>query len=167
MKYFCLVFLMGCMTTELDAGAPEESESIAAISCPTWCQETSPTTNLLHAVWAASATDVFAVGDSGTILRRVSGTWTTMTSPTTNNLRGVWGLSSSDVWACGIASGGAGTVVHFNGTSWSSVSGTTTDCESVWAVSSTDVWFTGSTSVLRWNGSTFSTAATFSGPLLS
>src|SRR6476659_5797076 len=119
MKYCWLVFLTSCVTAELDAGGLEESESIAAISCPTWCQETSPTTARLHGVWAASANDVFAVGDGGTILRRVNGTWTQMTSPTTNHLRGVWGLSSSDVWACGVASGGAGTVVHFNGTSWS------------------------------------------------
>jgi hypothetical protein len=168
MKYLYLVLLTGCATAELDAGADlEASEAIREFSCPTWCQETSPTTARLHGVWAASATDVFAVGDSGTILRRVNGTWTRMTSPTTNNLRGVWGLSSSNVWACGVAASGVGTVVHFNGTSWSSVSGTTTDLESVWAASATDVWFTGSGVVLRWNGSKFSTAASFSGPLLS
>lgn len=158
-----MVLLMGCATAELDAGGPEESESVAAVSCPTWCQETSPTNARLHAVWAASADDVFAVGDGGTILRRVSGTWTQMTSPTTSNLHGVWGLSSSDVWA----DGSAGTVVHFNGTSWSLVRGPTADLESVWTASSTDVWFTGSTTVLRWNGSSFSTAANFAGPLMS
>jgi hypothetical protein len=168
MKYLYLVFLTGCVTAELEGGPdPEESEAVAAVSCPTWCQETSPTTARLHGVWAASASDVFAVGDGGVILRRVSGTWTTMTSPTTNNLRGVWGLSSSDVWACGVASGGVGTVVHFNGTSWSSVSGTTTDLESGWAASSTDVWFTGSSTVVRWNGSSFSTVGSITSPLLS
>lgn len=169
MKYLCWVLLTGCVTAELDPGAaPGESESVSAVtSCPTWCQETSPTTNRLHGVWAASADDVFAVGDSGTILRRVSGTWTQMSSPTTNNLRGVWGLSSSDVWASGVAVNGVGTVLHWNGTAWSLVSGATTDLDSVWAASSTDVWFTGSTVVLRWNGSAFSTAASFAGPLLS
>ncbi|HEX3765224.1 MAG TPA: hypothetical protein VHW23_41290, partial [Kofleriaceae bacterium] len=116
-------------------------------------------TSRLHGVWAASADDVFAVGDSGVILRRVSGTWTQMTSPTTNHLRGVWGLSSSNVWASGVAVNGVGTVLHFDGTSWSLVSGPTTDLDSVWAASATDVWFTGSTVVLRWNGSAFTTAA--------
>lgn len=168
MKYLWLVVLLtGCAIVDLNAGGPEESESVGAVSCPTWCQETSPTSARLHGVWAASANDVFAVGDSGTILRRVNGTWTQMTSPTTNHLRGVWGLSSSDVWASGVAVGGVGTVVHFNGTSWSLVSGPTTNLDSVWASSSTDVWFTGSTVVLRWNGSAFSTAGSFSGPLVS
>src|SRR4051812_40617907 len=124
MKYLYLVLLTACATAELDGGPdPEESEAVSAVLCPTWCVETSPTMSKLHAVWAASASDVFAVGDGGTIVRRVSGTWTTMTSPTTNNLRGIWGLSSSDVWA----DGSAGTVVHFNGTSWSLVSGPTAD----------------------------------------
>ncbi|HEX8113386.1 MAG TPA: hypothetical protein VF516_36905 [Kofleriaceae bacterium] len=140
---------------------------MAGTSCTTWCQETSPTANRLHGVWAASASDVFAVGDGGKILRRVNGTWTQMTSPTTNNLRGVWGLSSSDVWASGVAVNGVGTVLHFNGTAWSLVPGATTDLESVWAASSTDVWFAGSTVVLRWNGSAFSNPGNFAGPLLS
>lgn len=169
MKCFLLVLLTGCATAELDITAgPEESESVAAVtSCPTWCQETSPTTNRLHGIWAASASDVFAVGDNGTIVRRVNGTWTQMTSPTTNHLRGVWGLSSSDVWASGVAVNGVGTVLHWDGTAWSLVSGATTDLDSVWAASSTDVWFTGSTVVLRWNGSALSTVNSFAGPLLS
>src|SRR5690349_5159585 len=134
MKYLYLVFLTGCATADLGGGAGlEPSEAITTDSCLTWCQEPSPTTARLHGVWAASASDVFAVGDGGTILRRVSGTWTAMTSPTTSDLRGVWGLSSSNVWACGVAAGGVGAVVHWNGTSWSSVRGTTTDLESVWA----------------------------------
>jgi hypothetical protein len=169
MKCLFLMLLTGCATAELDTGAgPEEAESLAAVtSCPTWCQETSPTTNRLHGVWAASTSDVFAVGDNGTIVRRVNGTWTQMTSPTTNHLRGVSGTSSSDVWASGIAASGVGTVVHWNGTAWSLVSGATTDLDSVWAASATDVWFTGSSVVMRWNGSALSTVTGFSGPLVS
>src|SRR3954469_11040869 len=169
MKYVVLVLLTGCATAEPDTGAgPEEAESVAAVgSCPAWCQEPSPTTNRLHGVWAASASDVFAVGNGGTILRRVNGTWTQMTSPTTNHLRGVSGTSSSDVWASGIAVNGVGTVLHWDGTAWSAVSGATTDLDSVWAASATDVWFTGQGAVVRWNGSALSTVATFSGPLVS
>jgi hypothetical protein len=172
MKCFFLVLLVGC-ATDLEAGAgPEESEEIAAVTCDPsagWCKETAPVSaTLLHGVWAASATDVFAVGDNGTILRRVSGTWTQMTSPTTNHLRGVYGLSSSDVWASGVAVNNVGTLLHWDGTAWSLVSGATTDIDSVWASSSTDVWFTGSTVVLHWNGSAVSTVQTsFTGALLS
>jgi len=170
MKYLCFALLAGCATAEPDSGAvPQESEAIAAVtSCPTWCQEAAPVTSRLYSVWAASADDVFAVGDAGVILRRVGGVWTQMTSPTPNNLRGVWGLSSSDVWVSGVAVNGVGTVLHFDGTAWSPVAGATTDLDSVWAASSTDVWFTGSTVVLRWNGSALSAVSNgFAGPLLS
>ena len=47
------------------------------------------------------ASDVFAVGDGGTILHYNGSTWSSMTSGTTNYLRGVWGSSGSDVFAVG------------------------------------------------------------------
>ncbi|HET9620734.1 MAG TPA: hypothetical protein VFP84_05190 [Kofleriaceae bacterium] len=142
------------------------ANSFPACATGTWCQETSPTTGspLLHAVSAVSASDVFAVGDSGTIIRRSPTAWTTMTSGTTNNLRGVWAISSSDVWAVG----SSGTILHFNGTAWSAVSGGgTTNLEAVWASGSSDVWICGGGTVLHWNGSSVSSAASFTPTLLS
>ena len=161
MKYLCLALLMGCVTTEPDDAAerPGESEWVAAVttcktgSTGTWCTEDAPAgfTGTLHAVWAASATDVFAAGDGGTILRRVNGTWTTMTSGTTTDLRGLFGTSSSDVWA----GGNGGVLVHFNGTAWSAVSGLTSDIDAVWASSTSNAWFVGASTAVRWTGSQF------------
>jgi hypothetical protein len=169
MRHFLLLLTIGCVSPE----ATEESVStdITALTCSpstAWCQETAPAaigTTLLHGVWAVSASDVFAVGNSGTIIRRVNGTWTAMSSGgATANLRGVWAASSSDAWAVG----SAGTIVRFNGTAWSLVTGTgiTTDLEAVWGSSSTDVWLVGGGTVWHWNGSAFSSTA-FSGPLLA
>lgn len=144
----------------------ETSAVFASCTTNTWCTEPQPVTPapLLHAVWAVSASDVFAVGEGGTILRRSSTAWTAMTSGTTNKLLGVWATSSSNVWAVGVA----GTILHFNGTAWSAVtSGTTSDLDAVWGSSSTDVWFAATGSVLHWNGSALSTSASFSGHLLS
>jgi hypothetical protein len=114
-------------------------------------------------VWAASSTDVFAVGDAGVILRRVNGVWTRMTSNTTNNLRGVWGTSSSNIWAVGQGGG----VVHFNGTAWAAVSVSTTDMDGVWGSSASDVWIVGASTVWHsTNGTTFTSTA-MAGALLS
>src|ERR1044071_738354 len=162
MKYLCcLALLLGCVTTEPDDAAerPGESEWVAAVttcktgSTGTWCTEDAPAgfTGTLHAVWAASATDVFAAGDGGTILRRVNGTWTTMTSGTTTDLRGMSGSSSSDVWA----GGNGGVLIHFNGTAWSTVSGLSSDIDAVWASSTSNAWFVGGGAAVRWNGSQF------------
>lgn len=187
MRYLVLV-LVGCVSSS-DPNVTEdplESEASLAVTahraepvedlvvtrssiptCPTgtWCIEAPPTvgTPRLHAVSAVSSSDVFAVGDAGTIIRRTGGSWVTMTSGTSANLRGVWVLSSSDVWACGVG----GVILHFDGTSWSSVSsGFTTDNDACWASSSTDVWFTGGAIALRYDGSTF-TKYTFAGTMLA
>lgn len=139
--------------------------TIPSCATGTWCIEASPTTGtpLLHGVSAVSASDVFAVGDTGTIIRRTGGAWTVMTSGTTNDLRGVWALSSSNVWAVGIS----GTILRFNGTSWSTVTGvTTSDLDAVWASGANDVWLAGGSSVWHWNGTAFSSTG-IGGTLLS
>src|ERR1044071_6667232 len=127
MRYLPLVFVIGCVATDPDSTDPSESMTVQAVAaCPSgqWCSESPPSAIgavLQRTVWAASAEDVFAVGDGGTILRRNNDTWTAMTSGTTVKLRGVWGTSSWDVWATGLS----GTILHFDGTSWSPVSVTT------------------------------------------
>jgi hypothetical protein len=166
---FTFTFTVGC-AIDPNAGddlvGTETSAVFAACSTGTWCTEPQPVTSapLLHSVWAVSASDVFAVGGGGTILRRSSTAWTAMTSGTTNKLLGVWAASSSDVWAVGVA----GTILHFNGTAWSAVtSGTTSDLDAVWGSSSTDVWFAATGSVLHWNGSALSSSTSVAGHLLS
>jgi hypothetical protein len=100
-------------------------------------------------VHAVSASDVFAVGSAGTIIRRQNGTWTTMTSNSTATLRGVWASSGTDAWAVG----SAGTILRWNGSTWSAVTGITgIDLEAVWGSSATDVWMVGSTTVVHYTG---------------
>ena len=69
---------------------------------------------MFNGVWGSSNSDVFAVGDGGTILHYDGSTWTTMNSGTNYSLTGVWGSTSSDVFAVGFVFwhiGGAGTIV--------------------------------------------------------
>jgi cysteine-rich repeat protein len=68
----------------------------------------------LEGVWASSPTDVFAVGDGGTILHFDGATWVQMASEAAGDLFGVWGSAANDVFAVGNAG-----IVHFDGTSWS------------------------------------------------
>jgi len=177
MKYLLLALVIGCVSPDSNAMEdPEEGEAeshletataatIPACTRGTWCVETAPitATTLLHGIWAVSASDVFAVGDAGTILRRVNNAWSVMTSGTTRNLRGVWASSSSDVWASGVS----GTVLHYNGTAWSTMSTpSTSDVDAVWGSGPSDVWFAGGGTVLHWNGSGFTTQG-FAGTMLS
>jgi hypothetical protein len=167
MKQAILLIVLAACGVE---GAEQDAVTSALATCATgvWCAEPAPPAvvsagTLLHGVWAASAADVFAVGDGGTILRRVSGAWTLMASGSTANLRGVWGASSADVWAVGLG----GAVLRYNGAAWSTVTGvTSSDVDAVWGSSATDVWLAGSGVVTHWNGSAFSSTG-FGGAMLS
>jgi hypothetical protein len=114
---------------------------------PTVTQLNSLTLMGLTGVWAASDTDVWAVGGSGTIRRFTGGPlqWAVVPDvPTTENLNAVWGTSSSDVWVVG----NAGVVLHFDGTSWSrlkiaGMGSRRPDLHSVWSPGAGHVWVAG------------------------
>ena len=87
--------------------------AVSAISC---VNETAFGSGVLLSVWGASASNVFAVGDGGRILRYTGNAWNAMTSPTTRTLARISGTSASDIWAIGDS-----VLLHFDGTQWSNV----------------------------------------------
>jgi hypothetical protein len=123
-----------------------------------WCQEAAPpafASTLLKAVWAVNANDVYAVGNTGTILHRVNGTsWAAVASGIPDNLRSVWASSSSDVWV----GSEHGAILHFDGSGWSDMpSPSTSDVDTIWGTGPSDVWFGGSTMILHWDGARLTT----------
>jgi hypothetical protein len=143
---------------QIDVDAPHDDSVVlldGGSSCPasTWCLETHPAgTTKLHGVFARTNDDVFAVGASGTILRRQGGTWSAMSSPTTADLRAVWAASATAAWAVG----SAGTVLRWDGSTWAAAGPTTSvTLNAVWGTSANDVWVVGGASAFRWNGSTW------------
>ena len=149
--------------------------ALAAAACPLFgSQEVSavePTKenqasaqNDLYAVWGSSGSDVFAVGQDGTILHYNGLAWTAMNSSTTDDLYAVWGTADDDVFAVGQD----GTVLHYDGVAWSSMlRGTTYDLSSVWGASNTDTYAVGQRGTIlyynetAWDSTTLD--STFSG----
>jgi hypothetical protein len=119
-----------------------------------WSSMTSGTSAWLHGVWGSSGSDVFAVGESGTILHYDGSSWSSMTSGTSDSLDGVWGGSGSDVFAMG----SGGTILHYDGSSWSSMtSGTSLSLGGVWGSSGSDVFAVGGNgTILHYDGSSWS-----------
>ena len=76
--------------------------AVAGAAVNLWAQLTSGTTSTLYGVWGTSATNVYAVGTDGTILRYDGTSWAAMTSGTTQELRAVWGTSAANVYAVGV-----------------------------------------------------------------
>ena len=83
----------------------------------------------LNGVWASSASDVWAVGDGGTIRRFDGQRWSAVASGSKHDLHGVWGSAAHEVWAVGKR----GTIVRFDGQRWApQPSPTARDRAAVW-----------------------------------
>ncbi len=148
--------LNAATATVLNVGALTFSVTTVA---PTlvWSSVPSGTTASLFGVWGISASSVWAVGNSGTILHFNGTAWKSVSSGTTQDLLAVWGTSASDVWAVG----GGGTILHFNGVNWSSVaSATNLYLYGVWGTSASNAWATGqSGTILHYNGTDWSSVS--------
>jgi len=162
-----------------------------------WSTVTSPNPssgfNELWGAYAASATDVWAVGDASTaggertLIEHWNGTsWTVIPSldaSSYDNLHRVFGSSSTDVWAVGTAynastSAAAPLVEHWNGVKWSIVPSPALGDSYLrggWATSPSDAWIVGEWDgpaptytphqlVYHWNGSGWTSVARPAGP---
>lgn len=121
--------------------------TVTAIDSQTWA--------MLYGVWAASATEAFAVGGVGTIRHFVAGEVRDEKAdpPAVGALHAVWGTSASDVWAVGDEA----CVLHFDGARWSRVEvtglgGRRPDLFTVWTGSPGHVWIGGDGVILSIGG---------------
>jgi hypothetical protein len=87
-----------------------------------------------------------------------------MNNPATENLNAIWGTAANNVYAVG----NKGTILHYDGTSWSSMaSDTTANLESIWGTSNSSIYAVGwsyddtyTGHILRYNGASWSTLKT-------
>jgi enterochelin esterase-like enzyme len=152
----------GCMTEEeaafLQRIAWETVQEYTAEAAPVANQPASqpaPLTSYnLNSVWASSESDVFAVGELGTIVHYDGSVWSPMESRTVKNFTGVWGSSSNDVFATG--TGGA--ILHYDGAAWSKMdSGFPFWIAGVWGSSGSDVFAAGEGGmILHYDGAAWS-----------
>lgn len=77
--------------------------------------------------------------------------------PQGNPILSVWGKSSTDIWAVG----GAGAILHFDGSRWSLASSPThASLYDVWAAAADDAWAVGQGgAILHWSGARWSVVA--------
>jgi len=132
----------------------------------------------MNDVLGFSATNVWAAGDDGTLLRFDGTTWTALRYNGTSvqplalndwsvparrvNLRGMWAASATSM----LVVGDSGTLLRYNGTAWTAVpTGVTADLTGVWGANATTVFITTADGrVLRYNGSTVTVASGLQAP---
>lgn len=140
----------------LDAGIVMRSDGSA------WRSEAvGSAVPLLNWVMPFSASDVFVVGNDGTILRWDGTRFAVMSSGTTEDLWGIWGAAPNDVWAVG-GSGfpeAVATLLHYDGSTWTSIEVPPLERADVraffkvWGSSASDVWVVGQRgAVLHYDG---------------
>ena len=103
----------------------------------------------LNSIWAASANNVIAVGDQGTILRFDGSQWLPQVSGTLESLNGVWGSSANDIYAVGkTGSSSSGSIVlHYDGSAWNEIDiGSDQTLHTAWGLDANNVYIGG------WNG---------------
>ncbi|MGA9525027.1 MAG: hypothetical protein WBV82_26445 [Myxococcaceae bacterium] len=134
---------------------------LAATLCACGAEDTgfvradSGTTKGLRAVHGSSATDVWAVGDEGTITHFDGTRWTvTPSAAGAANLSAVFGINPQNAWAVGAN----GTVVRWNGQQWSRMDlPSSKHLLDVWASGPNDVWILPDDdnlkAAIRWDGS--------------
>jgi hypothetical protein len=107
-----------------------------------WRVVASPTQQRLVDLWGASATDVWAVGEQGTILHYDGATWSPSASGSVSRINGIWGASSTNVFAVAQS----GDILRWNGTQWTSSKPlATVYWYDVAGANGNDVWAVGTT----------------------
>ncbi|MDD3719077.1 MAG: hypothetical protein PHP28_10510 [Actinomycetota bacterium] len=108
-----------------------------------WDSHTWDTTNL-NGVFALDTSNIWVVGDNGTILYwdadRELPDPEVQASGTTENLFGITAIAADNAWAVG----DSGTILHWNGSEWAAeASGTGVDLKGVTSIAGDHVWAVG------------------------
>ncbi|WP_394822270.1 hypothetical protein [Pendulispora albinea] len=133
-----------------------------------WCWEhPSPQGQDVRGVWGSSATDVWEVGEAGTILHFDGVSWTRVPSGTKVDLQAVSGSSATDVWAVGYDDAWNGEILHYDGRAWSAQKFEQTRFTRVWSARPGEAWASGIEGsgsqgpvLLRFDGTKWTSATT-------
>jgi cysteine-rich repeat protein len=112
----------------------------------------------INSIWGNNENDIYAVGQTGTLLHYDGDSWSSETSPAANSLVDVWGSSASDVYAVGNFS----EFVYFNGISWSNVTSPVSNIglKGIWGSSASDIYVVGQTgTILHYDGGSWTSIA--------
>ena len=108
----------------------------------------APVVKPLRGIWLRSNDDIWAVGNSGSVLIKDGDIWSKREIPVTNTLNAVWGLRDAERWAVGES----GIILHWTNPNWNlaptEMPVTSSNLNAIWGSSEKDVWAVGDGGVI-------------------
>jgi len=143
-------------TPELNLTINPEGSAVPAgsvVDAMSWTLSEAVRKVAFHGVWGGSASNLYTVGQRGTILHYDGTGWDEIPSGTRKTLYSVWGSSGSDVYAVGQN----GTILHYNGSEWYTMEAPTKrHLYAVWGSSGSDVYAVGQRgTILHYDGTSW------------
>jgi len=71
-----------------------------------------------NAMWGSSSSNIYFVGNMGSIVHYNGSTFTKMESGTDIDLVDIWGIDQNNIWACGYTQSVATSILHYDGQNW-------------------------------------------------
>jgi hypothetical protein len=146
-----------------DIWAVGEGSTILHWNGSNWTNLNTAIAGNLSGIWGSAADNIYAVDESGRILRYNGFSWS-IVHTASDLLYGIWGSGPEDIYAVGW-NGSAGTIRHFDGTTWSFMaSNTPAALYDVWGSGPADIYAVGTdytggdndSAVLHFDGTTWS-----------
>lgn len=133
--------------------APLALVALAAAACgpPEWVRANAAASSAFLSVHGTGPSDVWAVGDVGTISRFDGKEWKALPAVTSVHLRSVAAVTATDAWAVG----DQGTILRWDGKAWTRLATSfTTNLLTVVALAANDVWILPKDTkyLLHWDG---------------
>ena len=119
-----------------------------------WKAMTSGTENHLYDIYGFSSTEMYAVGNTGTVLKYDGSTWTKMVTNTYTYFKGIWGTSGTNLYAVGHPYFKSDeSIFHYDGKAWKKMPPAgVIYANAVWGTSSSNVFVVGRTKILKATG---------------
>jgi len=155
--HFIVIFIMLLVLMVVGFGCgqgynPDPSPSARSI---TWCHPL-PQGNSLRGIWGSSLSDIFVVGDYGSVAHYNGSAWSLMDSGTTESFWSVWGTGGNNVYATT-----DNQVYHYNGSNWQKIYEYTAiespHLNPIWGSSASDIFVGGAGVMLHYNGTAWAT----------
>ena len=128
-----------------------------------WHEVAAGTGVTLWWVFGFSSSDVWSVGEAGTVVHWDGSVLSTEVAPTDGTLFGIWGTSDDDLWAVGGRPDIDGALLHRVAGVWQQVSGLPGSGSyfKVWGAAADDVYVCGQGGViLHWDGASWTSQPT-------